>query len=300
MLICDDEKANFQSFCDLAYEEDVDLDCFEYWEAAKNQLSNNWDDYDAIILDYKGKISSSSSNVDQRHLPKAVKWLSDQRGNRRFIPLFIYTAHEEECKENFPEEDFEIHSKSIEFDVFINKIKNKIEQNPSEKIKKKYPELFTNNTEKVLGSTNVLILVSLLAELDEDPSSQKPFNTIRDIFEGLLKKANKIDQNMLPNECIKPDGKPNLEWSCRYLTNEQLDILGKDKKVVRTFEKGKHYVANEHVSSCIRLIKQLSSMFSHEYNEPFTINAYRACLFALLEFIAWFTNHIEIKYPSKI
>jgi hypothetical protein len=299
VLFVDDDKRYALPLIERAYSEyKFELQYCEDWEEGKSLLEYNPEEFCAIILDGKGKLSQDDKGDNPQHLAIAISDLKDFKVRGRFFPYVINTAYYEEFEKYFGNEV--IVSKSDPDKLFFI-LKGFLISSDVEKVKNKYHEAFTSSIEKILGKTNICNLASLLVDVENNTFTKKSFNTIRDIFESVLKTGNQIDQCILPNECMKTDGKPNLEWSCRYLTNERLDILGRDNKVIKTFEKGTHGVSNEHACACIWVIKQLSSIFSHDYNETsYTINAYRTCLFALMEFIIWFTDYVLKNYPEKL
>lgn len=298
ILLCDDEFANFQHYIDIASCEDVELVCLQTWQEAKKELDNNWNIYSAIILDFKGQVDYNSKTTDPKHLNLATRWLAEQNAIGKYFPFFIYTAHEVECK-NYFADDYIIYSKTLSFIDVIIDIKKNIYNTKNEKIKRKYKEFFLlKNLDKIIEAKDIAVITDLLSNLEDNKYEAENFNTIRKIFESILKKANRIDRKMLPDECIKENQNPNLTWSCRYLANKELTIKQKDGKQI-IFKKGEHEIANIHVSACIRLTSDLSSTISHHYKQPYTINAYRTCLFALLEFIIWFVEYVQEKYPQN-
>jgi hypothetical protein len=302
ILLCDDDQTLFTPFTDNAQNIGIQLTCRENWNEAQKELEMNWDGYNGIILDYKGKRTSDSKTQDSSHLSLAVGWLREQKSQRRYLPVFLYTGFKDDVQEIYPVDDLirGIYDKNnAKFNYVLQEFIKEIERTSLYKLKIKYLEVFKVFNIHLLDKSKEEKLIQLLEDNEKSMFSKESFNTIRDIFEAILKKANQIDHYLLPNECINENGKLNLEWSCRYITNEKLDIR-MNNQIVKTYDRGSRTFVVEHVSACIWLTKNVSCSLSHDYNQPYTINVFRSCLFALLEFITWFTNYVEKYHSDKI
>jgi hypothetical protein len=95
---------------------------------------------------------------------------------------------------------------------------------------------------------------------------------------------------MLDSNCIKADGRPNLAWSLRYLAGLPVNLSS------GTTIQATSQVWSIHVSFCAEAVKQITSIFSHTYNEKVTLNAFRAALYSLAEILIWCKDYSKSNF----
>jgi hypothetical protein len=121
-----------------------------------------------------------------------------------------------------------------------------------------------------------------LVHLENGTASQEDFNSIRSLYELLLKQIKLTMPTALPDILFHRDGRPNLEWTLRYLAGQ--DIFDGNKSLILTHPTRQTFLP-KHVLDCFYFIKNISSTMSHDsedcaYTDPYifaaAINAWTA------------------------
>ena len=112
------------------------------------------------------------------------------------------------------------------------------------------------------------------------------FNVVRELLELVyikLKEIGILDSKYFPN------GRPNLEWCYRFLCN--MDVTTpkwRDSPIgYSTFP--------DHVGYIVNGIKNVSSAFSHSYNEEYSSYALKNITFGMMEVLLWLKKFIDIQ-----
>lgn len=240
-----------------------------------------------VILDIKCLHTDDQEIEDPSFITSALTYL-DQ--NFPKFPRMILTGDDKEydqIKRYFKDEDIFLKT-TEDKDRLFEKIKNYVDNSDEFRIRRQNPEAFEAFKTGLLSESKGETLYHLFKIAEDGFFKQNDFNTIRELFEDILLWTN--SRGLLPNSCIKTDGRPNLEWSYRYLSGLPVNLQNGD--VI----KAAGSVLPQHVSRTMEMVKQNSSILSHSYNEKVTINAYKATLFGLAEILVWCKDYAKTNF----
>lgn len=117
-------------------------------------------------------------------------------------------------------------------------------------------------------------------------------NAIRSLYEAILKKIHEKDPEGLPANVFHADGRVNLEWTLLYLGRK--DIYDKNKVVI--IPRSQRAVPMPgHVLKTCYFLKDVSSRFSHDYDEKISLYFYQSVLNALLSLLEWYVQWARSK-----
>jgi hypothetical protein len=155
VLLSDDNLGLHQPLTELASFEQVELVCKDNWEEAKAELEESFDEFDAIILDGRGKLNSDSKDANQRHLTTALNWLREQKQRGNYITVVIFTAYFDDVSEFIGVDDLvkRIAKKGVgpEFGDLLKFLKKETRVNPEAKFRTALPAVLSF-TEKYFSS----------------------------------------------------------------------------------------------------------------------------------------------------
>ncbi len=272
----------------LAYSHGIHLIPKQTWDDAEIELLEAGDTVDAIILDGKGQKRVDSKNEDSSHLTSAMGWICEQKGRGKNYPVIIFTGYFEDINSLYGESK-DVHAifRKPDIESVYESIKKAVADVPSLKIKQNYSDVWKIFNNEILDSSMENKLLGLIQKEETGSFEKNDFNTIREIFENLLKKF--ITLNLLPNELIKPDGTITLGWALRILNGESTDIKNRDSIVVLSIARNSSSIIpnKHHIGYCFHFVKETSSALSHEYSAGYGKTTSTACLNALLEILNW-------------
>lgn len=242
-----------------------------------------------VILDIKCLHTEDQEIEDPSFLPSAITYL-DQNFSK--FPRLILTGDDNEydqIKKYFVDEDIYLKTPTDKDRLFA-KIKFYVDNSDELRIRRLNPEPFEAFRAGIIQDTKASTLVNLLRIEESGQFQKSDFNTIRDLFEDILLWAH--SKGLLHAHCIKNDGRPNLDWSLRYLAGLSVDLRDGSGTVIQA----PCAVFTKHVSRSAEAVKQIASIFSHTYNEKVTLNAYRAALFGLAEVLVWCKDYSKANF----
>lgn len=198
----DDDDRIHQSCIDEAKQLGVELICFSEWEAVELELENDFEKYDAIILDGKGKLNADSSGGDARHAAKSVGWLKEQRGRGKYVPTVIYTAYLENF-ELFDRDDlvlrlFDKHSDKG-FEEVLSFLLSEVVNNPINKFKSAQPDVVSFSN-KLFSIENRHILLRIYTDIN---AAKKDFLWKKNVLDG-LRRLNEALVDIIPLQYYSP------------------------------------------------------------------------------------------------
>jgi hypothetical protein len=303
VLMIDDDRDNFDSLKNKAAYKNILLKYAESLEEMLDELKTNLK-IDAVILDGKGfrKKGQVKGTEKEDFVHEALTELKMlERELDRIIPKCVYTAWYDQLKDSLESRVRVFDKKKLALDSalmdeFFEFLHSEVAVSSAKKIRTKYADVLAGIGGKYLPADKESSIIKLLSTIENnDPAKQSDFNTIRDVFESFLKKANAI--SFLPNDLIKPGGRPNLEWCCMYLSGKKTEIKDASENIVKTYPKTNSRVP-DHIGSSIYYVKQISSIFSHDNKDTWTQFTFKSTALALAEIIIWFKNYIDSKYPN--
>ncbi|MER0442624.1 hypothetical protein [Emticicia sp. W12TSBA100-4] len=289
-----------QASIEDAYGNDIIVVAVQTWEEALKELESAGDSYDGIILDGRGQRNVDSKTNDSAHLTQAISWISEQRGMGKYYPTIIHTGYYEAIHDLYGEDKniVGITNKPDTAELF-RLIKEASVSTPNLKIRQKYSDLWGIFNFNILDSSKEALLLSIIRKLENETFKKSDFNSIREVFEALLKKFNALDNsdNLLPNDVLKNDGTINLGWSLMILKGIRTEIRN-GSKLIRTIPEKVNPVIpkKHHIGYCFDFVKDVSSALSHDYQAGFGKTMPFACLNALLEILNWSNKLIQERY----
>lgn len=305
ILMIDDDRDNFDSLKNKAAYKGIMLKYAESLEEMLDELKANLQ-IDAVILDGKGfrKKGQMKGTEKEDFVHEALTELKIlEREQDRIIPKCVYTAWYDQLKDSLESRVRVFDKKKMALDSnlmdeFFGYLQNEVAASSYKKIRLKYKDVLACYGSKYIPSTEEASLIKLLSLAESnDPVKDSDFNSIRLRLEAILKRANTIDAAFIPNDLIKPDGRPNLEWCYRYLLGLATDVRDASNTVVNSYP-AKTPIVPQHISRSLDYVKQVSSIFSHTYVDVWTPFSFKSTTLALAEIIIWFKNYIDSKYPT--
>lgn len=240
-----------------------------------------------VILDIKCLHTEDQEIEDASFITSAITYL-DQNYPR--FPRMILTGDDKEydqIKKYYKDEDIFLKTTEDKARVF-NKIEHYIINSDEYRVRRNNSEAFDAFKIGLISETKGVILYQLLKNAETEVFQKNDFNTIREFLEEVFLWTN--SKGLLPNSCIKPDGRPNLEWSYRYLSGLLVDPKNGTPPFQRTA------ILPPHVSRTMEMVKQNTSILSHTYNDKVSINAYKATLFGLAEVLVWCKDYAKMNF----
>jgi hypothetical protein len=296
VLVSDDNRRLFEPWSEKAVKFDIELNCFSNWEEAQFELDNNWEDYEFVILDGKGKIQEESPEANKKHLITAVNWLKEQKGNGKYKPVVIYTGFYEAIEDIVIKDTqiLEIFDKDKrEIEDVLKFIITESKKTPDRIIKNIYPDVFEIFEKRYLDNDVEKMLLSLLKETRIIQGNDlRPFSTkIRSIQESIYKNLNHYFPNILPNDCFK-SGNGMVEF------NKAKSLLSGKKKDVNNntvIDKKKDIQGTdiENLSNSIYWVS--GNIIHYEKDRVYYPSKYaiQSLVYALLEQLLWYKTTVD-------
>ena len=305
ILMIDDDKDNFDSLKNKAAYKGIILRYAESLEDMLEVLQSNLQ-IDGVILDGKGfrKRGQIKGTEKEDFVHEALTELKIlEREQDRIIPKCVYTAWYDQLKDGLESRVRVFDKKKLALeaslmDEFFDFLHNEVAASSAKKIRIKYSSVLAGVGGKYIPADKETSIIQILSVAESnDPVQQNDFNSVRDILESILKRANAIDPSFIPNDLIKPDRRPVLEWCIRYLAGLTTDVKDANSKIINSYP-AKIPITSAHISRTIEYVKQISSILSHNYPDAWTSLSFKSAAFALAEIIIWFKNYIDIKYST--
>ncbi|MDP1814617.1 MAG: hypothetical protein Q8K92_09245 [Leadbetterella sp.] len=241
-----------------------------------------------VILDIKCLHTEDQEIEDPSFITSAITYL-DQ--NFPKFPRLILTGDDieyEQIKKYYRYEDVFLKTTEDKDRLFV-KIKYYVDNSDELRIKRLNPEVFDAFKTGLIAEFKETTLYRLFKIAEDESFELNHFNSIREILEDILIWINA--KGKLPNSCMMYGGRPNLEWSYRYLSGLQVDLPNGGGKIIAP-----EVILPKHVSRTLEMVKQNSSILSHSYSDKVTINAYKATLYGLAEILIWYKDYAKSNF----
>lgn len=302
ILFSDDNERLFEDFKDRAFKMGIDLHCVTNWEDAQVALDQNWDKYDGLILDGKGKLDEAAGGNDAKHLSRSLGWLNQQYAKGQFMPTIVYSAYigtgagslEEHIDAAQPFL-LGLYNKDVDVEIILDKIATNSANLPAYRLKYQYQDIFKLFDDKRLPKNMAQTMLDVLSGLSQASQDKTDYNRIRDLIEAMLKMANSIDGAFVPDKLLNPaqNGRPNLGLSEIYFSGR--DILDFSTKAI-VIAKTSSPIMKDHVSKIYGAILNSCHIFSHNTTHKHYPYAYKSTVFGLLEILLWYRDYLTTKY----
>lgn len=297
VLFVDDDHRYSKTLIDRASGKGIELVHFDNWEEAKSELDESFDDYEAVIVDGKGKLTKDSPGDDQIHVSRALKDLNKMIGAGKYVPYVILSKYLEV-------------KKAID-DIFFEKIRDEnemfeylifaIENSEKHKIKAKYPEPFSCFGEKYLDNKHEKFLINIIrvfeSEKIENPENLL-FNPCRIMLEQIFREINHIAPRILPSALINyEEQRVPLDICLNYLSGTLEKIKGYSGIKFPDYRGNK--VLPDYISEQIQTIIAVCHPSSHEIQDKYSKYTFMSVLWALFDVLIWLKRFIDERQLSR-
>ncbi|MFN4197825.1 MAG: hypothetical protein ACK4FS_02235 [Flavobacterium sp.] len=203
----DDEHHNLEIIKEQALLENIKLIGYSNAAEGISEIKNNYNEYDAVILDGLFFINPDQvgTDLDQTAFGEVAKVLNELKAKNKILPWFIFSGQKSFVKDKnvlldvMKDESFangKVFDKNIDEDFveLLAEIKKEADKNPERIIKLKNPEIFSIFNEGILGDDVESQLISLFKKHHyEDRAELKSILTnIRSIQESIFLKLESI------------------------------------------------------------------------------------------------------------
>lgn len=303
---------------------------FTNWTDGKNSLLKDYDEWSAIILDAKCKLTPDSPDKASSFLPQVLSDLSGMFAEKkRVIPWFVLSAGDSSIGTDW--DDFITNSR-LDWDADWPKkyySKNTDRQTLYERIVKKasisesvqlktiyYKELFDSISGLSLDKEVEVIMTKLLLPIHFSESNHVNYNDLyprcNKVLEHIFRSM--IDHGILPRSIGDKSGKGdlNLAWASKFLSGKNPDISWRDNPerskyrirktvfplVVSDMVKFICFASGSEKHTGVKSEKDVYDMKSYltaTKGSPFLL---RAIAFQLADIIMWYKDYLD-KNPDK-
>lgn len=302
VLLIDDDKFNFDSLKNRAAKNRVVLHFKDNLQDGIIELRANAK-LDAVILDgiaflNPGQVRGSEKSNFVHQALTEIKMLEKEQ--ERVIPHCVLTAWFDQLKDSLDGRTSVYDKKKVSLEETLmselfNDLKRQVLEAGMLKIRRKYEEIFDVVQPKYFSSQVYENVAFIMALVERGKIQKSNFNTIREVLEAIFLRANSLDKYLIPDELLKIDGRPNLEWCYRYLSGQQIDI--RDNVTIKKSYLAKTPIVPAHIGRSIDYVKQVTSIFSHTYNDSWSKYSFKSSALAIGEILIWFKQYVDKNYP---
>lgn len=292
VLWFDDEHEKFQAIKDEAILEDVQLIGYTNADEGGSELSQNFRDYDAVLLDglfFKQK-DQKGSDLKQTAFGEIAKILAELKANGNLIPWFIYSGQpsfvkdSNEIVEIFKDAAFANgkvfdKSKDQDFSELLEEIKKAADVNPIRQIKLNNAEIFEIFDSGLLMKETENELLEVFRELEKSKEidSKAVLTKIRSIQEKIFIKLESI--NVLPKGLSFNQKNNHLSGNKSHKSNYTATTIEYQTDEIGTLNKWIYI-------TCGRYIHELQEQHFGGY--MLSDYALKSMFYGLLEILLWF------------
>lgn len=283
VLFVDDDERYAKPLIDRASQYDLLFDYCDNWEEARSKLDDDFESYQAVILDGKGKLSKEGTGDNQKHVIQAINDLQEMKGKRKYIPYAVLSKYIE-VKDIILGEIFEKDKDEVQmFEHLILEI----EKSGTNKIRIKYPEPFTCFGEEYLSTEYETYLVNIIKVFENreltDPENLL-FNPCRVLLERVFDKITEVDEKILPYALANFERQRPVNCS-KYLIGLTVTV----DKVQYTGTK----FLDDYISQQIQTIIAVCHPASHEIQKKYTHYTFKSVLWAIFDVLIWLKKFID-------
>lgn len=293
VIVVDDDPRYYEPLIDRALNEyDIELVVKDNWEEAQNHLDDHFEEYDAIILDGKGKVDSDSKGNDPRHLKIALENLNVLKGKGQYIPRYINTAYYDDLNAIFGDEP--MFSKNSEEEKLFQEILDEVSKNDINKIKTRYPDVFECFGDNYLSSVDENRLLEVLLSIENKTWDPESLVKLRKVIENIYLFLHDTDEDIIPFSCVNYEHRRvNFEYCSRALKGMEIRRNGE------LIYKPDSRIVPEHLGWLVQPLDKVCSISSaHDYKDLEHVNIYtiQTVTFGVMEFLIWMKNYVDENY----
>lgn len=296
ILLIDDSRSDsdfIQSFKLKARFFNMKVFHYERGRKGIEELKLNPFKYQGVILDARCIWDESNEHPNDKFLSRIVAELERVENELNInFPAVVNTAF----VENFQEErelivkrGGDIFIKSTDNDADGNKIFNFLRDKIENSEVWKYKDVFEVFDKGYLDNSHRQDLLAIIKKLNDGNNLKHNFNPLRQILEAVYEGIKQRDTNLIPDQVYNSlGGGVNLDWCWKYLSG--IAIYNRNRTLVAPMVAP---LFPQHIISCAKQVKELSSTISHLYRNNVSIYCYKSAVFALLEILLWYQEFSE-------
>lgn len=296
VLWLDDEHKVFQPLKDAAIMENIQLVGYDNAEDGLLELTNNFNHYDAVILDGIFFTDKTNSNQTDEAFGNVAKGLLELRTKGSIIPVFIYSGQPSFVKDshsyvNLFKDEFSANGRVFDktnddgMPELLQHIKEAVKDNVYTKTRHQYSDVFKYVSYIPTLDKHYGNLLELLKNIDTDQDLTK----VRMIIESLFKAL--ADVNIIPQGFTEEKG---------WINGTSLFISGKHSDYEFTAPDFIHPTICETLYRVLNIVQDGShnegslKMKVDDYSRKYTSGyLYKSVVYGLLEILCYFGELIK-------
>ncbi|MBQ0029132.1 MAG: hypothetical protein KBT32_01695 [Bacteroidales bacterium] len=296
VLWIDDEYEAMDAFiekCKVMH--NIEIVGFTTRKSGMDALKDAPNDWDAILLDARGKDESENEKVSLKGLRNAIDEIN-QLKSKRDIPYYIYTGQPDLASDNkqFEESFGTFYVKSTDDEKLINQMLKDMSELPLRQIVNRYKDVFEAIDYLGMNEQSKENLIGILKPLHFDQSKFDPkvhYNQIRQIIEQLFIAL--INWNIMP-DVLKNNGEVNLNQCSLYLAGKPCNAYH--------IQDGEGGIIPQNIENFIRQILDLCNDHSHsdENSDKYCYRLEHKSIYIIMglaqlicELIVWFSGLVK-------
>lgn len=288
----DDQHEEFQPIKDEALLEDVQLIGYSNAKEGIPELKQNYNEYDAVILDglfFKTE-EQSGTDVDQTAFGEVAKILSELKAQNKILPWFIFSGQKSFVKDkndlvevlkdtSFANGKVFDKNKDEDFIELLNEIKKASDGNPERIIKASNPEIFSIFDEGILADDVESQLLSIF---------KKPFYADRAELKAILTNIRSIQESIF----LKLEGIGVLQNGLNF-SQKNMHLSGNKSHASRWIATSPEYQTSE-IETLQKWIYLTCGTYIHHLDQAHYTGtvisnyAVQSMFSGLLELLLWF------------
>lgn len=296
VLWLDDEHKVFQPLKDAAIMENIQLVGYDNAEDGLLELTNNFNHYDAVILDGIFFTDKTNSKQTDKAFGNVAKGLLELRTKGFIIPVFIYSGQPSFVKDshsyvNLFKDEFSANGRVFDktdddgMPELLLHIKEAVKDNVYTKIRHQYSDVFKHASYIPTLDKHYGNLLELLKNIDTDQDLTK----VRMIIESLFKAL--ADINIIPQGFTEEKG---------WINGTSLFISGKHSDYEFTEPDFIHPTISETLYRVLNIVQDGShnegslKLKVDDYSRKYTSGyLYKSVVYGLLEILCYFGELIK-------
>lgn len=309
VLWFDDKFKSYDSLMEEALLRDIELVGYTNAEEGVEELTRNYESYDAVLLDglFYENPDQKGTDINDDAFGEVAKTLHGLQERGVYMPWFIFSGQQQFRKGDskyiklFKKDSFSkgrIYDKikDDDFEELCDEIKKAVDSKKENQIKLDYPEVFKIFRNYYLDKTteNTLIQFILLSESkDQLERPRNEFTKLRKIIEKLVDKAEEL--KLIPSEI----GTANLTRAVGFLCN-----CDNDYKLLQNYF---HPTINFFLPVLVNILQDGShSKKGMRYKaDDFAISRdngyfFQSCLYQILDVLIAFNNLFQKKEHGRL
>lgn len=288
LILIDDNQIVAETLEDYANNFNFQIVYYKFLEEALTEIEKNYVNYVGLILDAKGQRHEGSRKDDDSHITYAITELTKLEERGKKLPWVIFTGYFEKYSTDYSYLVDRIFSKGRDEQKIIQYFSRIRDHSIPYRIRNKYPDTFTILEKGILPNDDYHKLFEILLQLEENKFDVSYFTDLRKILESIIRKI--AESVKFPSFLIKRD-EIVLDWAIKYLSGLPIN----DTNGNNMYKYPPDYIPlfSRHISTIFSSTKNLTSIVTHKYKEPLSINAIRCAVFGLLELVDWLDKYLD-------